>query len=235
MDKKNTVKELVADNRIPDAFVILREELGDNAVFLLESQWKQLRSDEIIGVLSYAETTQRRNQIAHALLNLADSIGSRPGMGVPVQGKQQFKIFLSYSHKDEDLKEQLDVHFSGLRRSGKIATWNDRKILAGTDWDDTIKEELHSADIILFLISAHFIASDYIWKEEVPLALERQKRKEAVVVPILLRPCDVEGLDFMRLRGLPKNFQPVSSFPDRDEVLSQIAKEIRRLVDTLSG
>jgi hypothetical protein len=234
MDKKSTVKNLIADNRIPDAIKMLREELGDNAVFLLESQWNQLRSDEISGILSYSETTQRRNQIVNALLSLADKIGYA-GASAPLQGKAQFKLFLSYSHKDEDMKEQLDTHFAGLRRSGKIATWNDRQILPGADWDDNIKDELHNADIILFLISANFIASDYIWKQEVPLALERHKRKEAVVIPILLRPCDVEGLEFMRLQGLPKNFKPVSSFPDRDEVLSHIAKEIRRLVDALSA
>ena len=125
----------------------------------------------------------------------------------------------------------MEKHLYTLKRSGKIATWQDGEILPGAYWDEKIKQELHNADIILFLISADFIASDYIWNTEVPIAWERHKRREAVVIPILLRPCDVTELEFMKLQVLPKGLKPVSSFDDSEEAFSQIAMEIRRVVD----
>ena len=69
-----------------------------------------------------------------------------------------FKIFISYSHLDENYKDQLLVHLSSLKRRGIINEWHDRKLIPGQDWDGTIKQELLDSDIILLLISADFIA-----------------------------------------------------------------------------
>jgi len=87
--------------------------------------------------------------------------------------KRMVRIFLSYSHKDEDIKEQLDIHLSALRRSDKISSWNDREIISGMDWDETIKRELDQADIILLLVSASFNNSEYIWHNELKKAIDK--------------------------------------------------------------
>ena len=72
------------------------------------------------------------------------------------------KVFISYSHKDEVFKDSLTEHLSGLRRSGIISEWNDRKIIPSTDWSDQIDENLRGSEIILFLISSSFLSSDYL-------------------------------------------------------------------------
>lgn len=141
------------------------------------------------------------------------------------------KIFLSYSHKDEALKEDLDTHLSALKRSGLVETWNDRMIGPSTEWDDKIKGELEEADIVLLLVSASFLASDYIWKFEIARAMERHRAGETKVVPIFLKPCDWKGMPFAPLQGLPKDAKPVTSFADRDEAFLQVARGIRGLVD----
>ncbi|MFM8488676.1 MAG: TIR domain-containing protein, partial [Bacteroidota bacterium] len=99
-----------------------------------------------------------------------------------------------------------------------------------TVWDDHIKSELEAADIILLLISADFLNSDYIWKVEIERAMKRHEAREAKVVPIFIRPCDTVGLPFQAIQGLPRDAKPVSTFPDRDEAYLQIAKGIRSLL-----
>jgi hypothetical protein len=80
-------------------------------------------------------------------------------------------LFYSYSHRDEDLRGKLETHLAVLRRGGLIDEWHDRKIEAGDEWRKQIDGHLRSADIVLLLVSADFIASDYCWSEEMTKAL----------------------------------------------------------------
>ena len=61
------------------------------------------------------------------------------------------KVFYSYSHKDEDLREELGKHLAPLRREGAIIDWHDRKIGAGKEWEGEIEEHLNTTHIILLL------------------------------------------------------------------------------------
>ena len=99
------------------------------------------------------------------------------------------QIFIAYSRKDTEYLNELRTHFTPLERSGKVTIWYDGKIEPGTLWESEIKERLHSADIILLLVSASAIASDYFYDKEMKEALERHKLGITRVVPFILRPC----------------------------------------------
>ena len=152
-------------------------------------------------------------------------------MGSAINGFKRKRVFLSYAHEDEDLKVELDKHLSSLRTTHLIETWSDREIIAGQEWDKAIKTELYEADIILFLISADFISSDYIKNIEIPTALTKHQRGEAQVVPIFLRPCDFKGLPFEKLQGFPKDAKPVTTFQNIDVAFTEIAAGIRKIVE----
>src|SRR4051794_41217707 len=98
-------------------------------------------------------------------------------------------LFYSYSHKDEDLRLKLQDHLAVLKWNGMIAEWNDRDIEAGAEWGKEIDRHLSSADIILLLISASFIASKYCWSVGGKKALGRPERGEAKGIPVVPRPC----------------------------------------------
>jgi TIR domain len=70
------------------------------------------------------------------------------------------KVFCSYAHEDELHLQVLKTHLSGLQRQGRISTWYDRQIIAGTNWAQAIDTHLETASLILLLISADFLASD---------------------------------------------------------------------------
>jgi len=120
-----------------------------------------------------------------------------------------------------------------LKRQGLIRSWHDRRIGAGKEIHTTISDELEGADIILLLVSANFLASDYCYDNEMKRALEKDKEGTARVIPVILHPCDWHHAPFGNLRATPKDGKPVSLFANRDEALTQIAKDIRLAVKEL--
>jgi hypothetical protein len=93
------------------------------------------------------------------------------------------ELFFSYAHEDERYRERLERHLSTLRNEGLVADWYDGRIQPGADWDDEIRAHLDRADIVLFLVSADFLASDYIARVEVGEALTRAQNGSAQVIP----------------------------------------------------
>jgi hypothetical protein len=106
------------------------------------------------------------------------------------QASQPIELFYSYAHSDERLRKRLETHLSALRRQGVITEWHDRKIVAGTDWKQSIDAHLMTAKIILLLISPDFLASDYCYGVEMQRALARHAAGKASVIPVILRPVD---------------------------------------------
>jgi hypothetical protein len=147
---------------------------------------------------------------------------------------QPVEVFYSYAHADEDFRVELVKHLRLLERQGVISGWHDRNISAGTEWKDAIDNHLESAGIILLLISADFLASDYCYELEMARAMERHTKGTARVIPIILRKCDWSDAPFGKLQALPKNGKPVKSWADQDEAFTDIVKGIRKVIAELN-
>jgi hypothetical protein len=143
----------------------------------------------------------------------------------------------SYAHEDEELRDQLDKHLHLLKRQGLITSWHDREIRAGDDWAKKIDSHLDSAQIILLLISADFLASDYCYGIEMKHALERYFAGEARVIPIILRPVDWKQDPILsNLQALPTDGKPVTTWassPPYDAAFEDIAQGIRKVLADL--
>ncbi|MDX2029272.1 MAG: TIR domain-containing protein [Blastocatellia bacterium] len=146
------------------------------------------------------------------------------------QFDRPIRVFFSYSHRDEGLRDELSKHLAILTRQGVICEWHDRQIRAGEEWAGEIDANLDQADVILLLVSADFLASDYCYKIEMERAMQRHEAREAVVVPIVLRPCLWSDAPFGRLQALPKNALPVTEWPSQDKAFTDVATGIRALV-----
>ncbi|MEH2251903.1 TIR domain-containing protein [Nostoc sp.] len=144
------------------------------------------------------------------------------------------KVFFSYSHKDEALRDELATHLSMMKRQGVIEAWHDREISAGSEWANAIDDNLEVADIILLLVSANFLASDYCYDKEMTRAMERHETREARVIPIILKLTDWNGAPFGKLQALPKNAKPITTWQDQDEAFLNIAQGIRRVVEEMA-
>ncbi|WP_445628750.1 toll/interleukin-1 receptor domain-containing protein [Nostoc sp. DSM 114167] len=85
-------------------------------------------------------------------------------------------IFFSYSHRDETLRDELEIHLAMLKKQGFIETWHDRRITAGEEFDKAISKNLEEADIILLLVSSDFLASNYCYDIEMQRAMEKHEQ-----------------------------------------------------------
>lgn len=153
------------------------------------------------------------------------------------ESKKALEVFFSYSHKDQDLRDQLEAHLSLLKNQGFISNWHDRKIIAGAEWAGEIDAHLNTAQIILLLISADFLASTYCFGIEVTRAMERHNAGEARVIPIILRHCDWHVAPFGKLQVLPTDGKPVDSrnWYNKDEAFYDVTQGIRKAVEDLQA
>jgi len=153
----------------------------------------------------------------------------------------EVNIFISYTHQDEEYCRKLLNHLSALKRQGIIKTWYDREILSGEKWDEKIKKKLINSDIILLLISAKFIGSDYCYKVEVELAMKLHRENKAIIIPIILKPCDWIDLPISNILSLPKDARAISLWENEDEAWLDVingiklnCKKVLKNTDTLN-
>jgi DNA-binding response OmpR family regulator len=158
-----------------------------------------------------------------------------PRSAEATKDSRALKVFFSYSHKDEKLRDRLDAHLSSLKHMGIIHSWHDRKITAGSHVDNRIDAQLEKADLILLLVSADFFSSEYCYKKEMRQALERHKAGKARVIPVILRPVDWDQSPFAGLMAVPTDGKPITRWTNRDAGYLSAAREIRRVAEELSA
>ncbi|MGH8546749.1 MAG: toll/interleukin-1 receptor domain-containing protein [Gammaproteobacteria bacterium] len=144
------------------------------------------------------------------------------------------EVFFSYSHRDEELRDELSKHLAMLKRRHVITGWHDRKIGAGKEWESEIDHHLDTADVILLLISSDFLASEYCYDVEVRRAMARHDAREVRVIPVILRPVDWKGAPFGRLQALPKDAKPITTWANRDDAFLNVAEGIRAAIEELT-
>lgn len=142
------------------------------------------------------------------------------------------KIFISYSHQDETFKDELVTMLAGLQRLGIIDTWQDRRIEAGDEWNNSIQDAMNECDLALLLVSPDYLASRFIQEAEQPKLLKR--REEMLrVIPIIVRPCKWQSEPVLKdLQALPRDNKAVIKFSKatgaRDQVWTDIATVIEK-------
>lgn len=142
-------------------------------------------------------------------------------------------LFFSYSHRDQNLRDELEIHLAMLKREGVISTWHDGRISAGKDLDKEIKEQLETADIVLLLVSPHFLASNYCYNVEMQRAMKRHDAGEARVIPVILEHSDWRRSPFGRLRATPADGKPITKFTNLNEGFLTVAEDVRRAAEEL--
>ena len=144
-------------------------------------------------------------------------------------------VFISYSHRDEPWKDQLQTQLGVLAAEGLLDSWDDRRIGAGDAWHEEIDAAIQAARVAILLITAHFLTSKFILNEEVPRLLARPGLR---VFPVLADYCPwqrVAWLAQMQLR--PVDARPLSGMPAHQatEALSNIALEVAAVLDAKTG
>jgi len=150
-----------------------------------------------------------------------------------MEKNSKLKLFISYSHQDNEEKPFIDEfksHISPLKDNGLIEDWYDREIFPGENFEIKIDNNLEDADIVCLFLSANFLSSEYCMKEKVK-ALELRKKKEISIIPIVLTNCGwKDDQDISKLLALPEDGKAVSSFQDRNEAWHDTYNGLKRII-----
>lgn len=146
------------------------------------------------------------------------------------------KLFISYSHKDREWCDRLHAHLAGISKDVLAAIWYDRQISAGSEWNPEIVRHLDEADIILFLVSANFVNSEFC-ALEVERSLARQEAGKCTVIPVMLRHYNLSGSGYTHLQPSPQGGGPIDSesWPDKELGLKTVSNEIEAKARSLLG
>lgn len=138
-------------------------------------------------------------------------------------------VFISYSHEDASWAQRLSVLLRPLQRQELIKIWTDREIRAGSDWGRDIENAIRESDIAVLLISANFLASDYIMEHELPRLRDRQSSGELRLLPLLVEESlwtSEPSLATMQFLSDPRKPLSTLSGAERDRELASIASSI---------
>jgi len=144
------------------------------------------------------------------------------------------RVFISYSHDDKQYCDNIKKYLGQLAQCGHgIDVWADHEIKAGEEWDESIEKNLKQADIILFLVSVHFINSSYIRDNELAVGYERREGGSAEIIPVLVSDCMWKKTGLVKFQALPidpsdKRTKAIKSWveDERDSVYNSIADAI---------
>ena len=139
------------------------------------------------------------------------------------------KGFVAYSKSDSGAVGDLMVHLKGLKHRGIIDMWYDHQLIPSGGWDENIRAEIRKANLIIFCVSADLLASDYIQKVELPIALSRHNNREATVIPVIFRRCLWKSSKLGRLQGIPAKGKTVRDYirnKRSDDVFTEVASAI---------
>lgn len=140
------------------------------------------------------------------------------------------QVFISYSHKDEKWLKRLQTHLAPLERAGIVKRWDDTKILPGSRWQREIEHAIEDAKVAVLLISADFLASEFIDKNELPPLLAAAEEEGAVILPVIVGPSLFEHSEILsQFQAVNPPSEPLSMMPKtkQDAVLVKVAQAIK--------
>lgn len=139
------------------------------------------------------------------------------------------KLFISYSHKDRAFLDRILVHLRPLERAGLIELWVDEQLRPGDRWREEIKEAIDGAGVALLLISADFLASEFIATDELPPLLAAAEERGTQIIPVIIKPSRfLRDKRLSRFHAVNDPNYPVirMSEADREELFASIAETI---------
>jgi hypothetical protein len=139
------------------------------------------------------------------------------------------QIFISYSHQDKELFDELKIWLKPLERNSQLKVWDDTKIQPGQLWRQEIETALASAKVALLLVSPNFIASDFIDKNELPPLLNAAENEGLTVFWIPLSYSPYEDTEFEKYQAAHPPQEPLDMLekPLRNKAWSEIYKKIQ--------
>jgi len=183
-------------------------------------------------LLTYSEASLE-HEFRHELNERIKQVRDNPEITTfqPSVSVSKPKAFISYSHANKEYLDRLMVHLKPLEKKGLIDIWQDTKIKTGDKWEEEIKKALSEATIAILMISADFMASDFIIDDELPPLLQDAEVKGTKIVPLILSPCRFSREPTLsRFQAANQPNEPLSLMSEdhREEIYDKLASDIEK-------
>ncbi|MGH6918625.1 MAG: protein kinase domain-containing protein [Geminicoccaceae bacterium] len=144
------------------------------------------------------------------------------------QSRMRDQVFISYSHKDEAWLDQFLVHLKAAQQANGVTTWSDRAIEPGQNWEVEINDAIERACVAILLVSADFLASDFIRNKELPKILKAKEQGSFFLYWVPLKHAPYKGSVLESLQAFGNPERPLEALGDaeRNRFISDIAVDI---------
>ncbi len=178
---------------------------------------------------SEATTPTSRNPVAKVEQGKGNTSIAHTSSSMSVSKPSRTSAFISYSHKDRKYLDELHVHLAQYVRMSIVDFWDDTNITAGAKWHEEIKKALQRTKVAVLLISADFLASDFIATNELPPLLGAAKQEGTVILPVVLRPCVFKDTELAQFQSVNAPSNPLSKMTrgKREEVWTKVAEAVK--------
>lgn len=139
------------------------------------------------------------------------------------------KVFISYSHRDRRHLNRLRVHLRPLERTLSIDLWDDTRIQAGAKWREEISDAIDAASVAILLVSADFLASNFIADNELPPLLSAAKQRGMTILPVILGHCRfMHSAELAEFQAVNNPSRPLVNLPvaERERVWLHLSESV---------
>lgn len=147
-----------------------------------------------------------------------------------VETRRSRKIFVGYAQDDRQWLERLLVHVAPLEREEIIELWSDRKVSTGTFWKQQIQEAIESSQAAIILVSAHFLASKFIARYELPRLLKQARTGGTRIFLVIVSYSLFEDTPLGQFQAVNSPDRPLVAMgvAEREQTLMKFAYELYR-------
>lgn len=187
-----------------------------------------------VRTITYQPGSSQKSLVARLIDAISASVPGLTQADAPDRRAPRHQVFFSYSHSDAEYLNRMLIHMRPVERSGAIDLWSDTKITAGDRWREEIRRAVKSARVAVLLVSADFLASEFITTDELPSLLAAAEDEGARIIPVIIKPCRFLRDDSLsRFQALNDPKMPVIRMDeaDREELYARLAEIVEKEVD----
>lgn len=171
----------------------------------------------ILANLLYVDFSNFENGLQNLIKGIFQIASAPDESKIPLPSKNKTKVFVSYSHRDKAILDRLRIHLKPLVRDNSVEVWEDKKLIPGTKWREEIRKAVESARIAILLVSADFLASDFIMNDELPPLLAAAHKENTIILSLIVGPCRFKQTESIsQYQAMNDPLYPIIAMPEHE-------------------